>query len=57
MHVHISRLRKALANDANGSGSAGLVLTREHGYELRLDPERLDAARFERLCGFSSSSR
>ena len=34
---------------ANGNGSAGLVLTREHGYELRLDPERLDAARFERL--------
>ena len=49
VHVHVSRLRKALAAGENGNGSAGLVLTREHGYELRLDPERLDAARFERL--------
>ncbi len=24
-------------------------MTREHGYELALDPERLDANRFERL--------
>ena len=49
VQVHVSRLRKALAAGENGNGSAGLVLTREHGYELRLDPERLDAARFERL--------
>jgi hypothetical protein len=26
-----------------------MVVTREHGYELELDPERLDAHRFERL--------
>jgi WD40 repeat protein/DNA-binding SARP family transcriptional activator len=49
VHVHVSRLRKALAAGGDGNSSAGLVLTREHGYELRLDPERLDAARFERL--------
>ena len=49
VQVHVSRLRKSLAAGADGNGSAGLVLTREHGYELRLDPERLDAARFERL--------
>ena len=49
VQVHVSRLRKALAAGGDGNGSAGLVLTREHGYELRLDPERLDAARFERL--------
>jgi DNA-binding SARP family transcriptional activator len=48
VQVHISRLRRALAHGAP-SGSGGLVLTREHGYELRLDPERLDARRFERL--------
>jgi DNA-binding SARP family transcriptional activator len=48
LQVNISRLRKALAGAAP-SGSVDLVLTREHGYELRLDPERLDAHRFERL--------
>ena len=44
LQVHISRLRKAL-----GGGSADVVVTREHGYELQLDPEHLDAHRFERL--------
>jgi class 3 adenylate cyclase/DNA-binding winged helix-turn-helix (wHTH) protein len=44
LQVHISRLRKAL-----GGGSADVVVTRDHGYELQLDPEHLDAHRFERL--------
>jgi DNA-binding SARP family transcriptional activator/tetratricopeptide (TPR) repeat protein len=48
VQVHVSRLRKALAAGAGGD-RAGLVATREHGYELKLDPERLDAHRFERL--------
>jgi DNA-binding SARP family transcriptional activator len=48
VQVYISRLRKALAG-GDGNGSAGVVATREHGYELELDPERLDAHRFERL--------
>ena len=48
LQVHISRLRKVLAADAGGA-SDGLVVTRERGYELRLDPDRLDAHRFERL--------
>jgi class 3 adenylate cyclase/DNA-binding SARP family transcriptional activator len=44
LQMQISRLRKAL--------SAGdLVVTRERGYEFRLDPERLDSNRFERLVG------
>src|SRR5918999_1767761 len=34
LQVHISRLRKAL-----GGGSADVVVTRGHGYELQLDPE------------------
>ena len=46
VQVYISRLRKALAG---GDGPAEVILTREHGYELRLDPEHLDAHRFERL--------
>ena len=48
VQMQISRLRKVLAGEA-GNGSAGVVVTRERGYELRLDPERLDSHRFERL--------
>jgi DNA-binding SARP family transcriptional activator len=48
VQMQISRLRKALAGEA-GSCSAGEVVTRERGYELVLDPERLDSHRFERL--------
>jgi predicted ATPase/class 3 adenylate cyclase/DNA-binding winged helix-turn-helix (wHTH) protein len=44
LQVHISRLRKAL-----GGGSADVLVTRDHGYELQIDPEHLDAHRFERL--------
>jgi DNA-binding SARP family transcriptional activator len=50
VQVHVSRLRKALgAEDGNGYAGDGMVATREHGYALELDPERLDAHRFERL--------
>jgi DNA-binding SARP family transcriptional activator len=45
VQAHISRLRKALAADG------GAVVTRAHGYELELDPDCLDAHRFERLLG------
>jgi DNA-binding SARP family transcriptional activator len=45
VQVHISRLRRALA----GVGASDLLVTREHGYQLQLDPEQLDAHRFERL--------
>ena len=48
VQMQISRLRKALA-DEPGDGSAGVVVTRERGYELRLDPDRLDSHQFERL--------
>jgi DNA-binding SARP family transcriptional activator len=41
VQMQVSRLRKALAAD--------LILTRERGYELRLDPDQIDAQRFERL--------
>jgi predicted ATPase/class 3 adenylate cyclase/DNA-binding winged helix-turn-helix (wHTH) protein len=48
LHVHVSRLRKALAGGA-GTGGADVLVTREHGYELQLDLEQIDAHRFERL--------
>ena len=41
---HVSRLRKAL-----GADGAELLRTREHGYELRIAPEQLDANRFAAL--------
>jgi class 3 adenylate cyclase/tetratricopeptide (TPR) repeat protein/DNA-binding winged helix-turn-helix (wHTH) protein len=46
LQVHVSRLRKTLTTD---EGDDCLIVTRERGYELRLDPEQLDARRFERL--------
>jgi DNA-binding SARP family transcriptional activator/DNA-binding CsgD family transcriptional regulator len=56
VQVHISRLRKALAGAAgDGAACDGMVVTRQHGYELQLDPERLDACDFERLVGEGSS--
>jgi DNA-binding SARP family transcriptional activator/tetratricopeptide (TPR) repeat protein len=48
VQVYVSRLRKAFVA-GEGDGLAGVLVTRGHGYELRLDPERLDAHRFERL--------
>jgi DNA-binding SARP family transcriptional activator len=47
LQVHISRLRRALAPAGNGSGSP--VVTRSGGYVLEVDPDRIDALRFERL--------
>jgi DNA-binding SARP family transcriptional activator len=45
LQMQVSRLRNALAA---GAGD-GLVVTRERGYELRINPEQLDSLRFERL--------
>ena len=47
VQVHISRLRKALEDSP-------VLMTREHGYTLAIDPEALDAKRFERLLGVGS---
>jgi predicted ATPase/DNA-binding SARP family transcriptional activator len=46
VQVHVSRLRKTLGA---GNGAAAAIVTRGHGYQLRLDPDRLDAHHFERL--------
>jgi len=48
LQVHISRVRKALGQPAGEVGD-GVVLTREHGYELRVDSGSVDALRFGRL--------
>jgi DNA-binding SARP family transcriptional activator len=46
VQVLVSRLRKALAR-----AGTELIATRERGYELRVEPELVDAQRFERLMG------
>lgn len=43
LHVYVSRLRKALGPDRDNLES------RRSGYVLSIDPDELDAARFERL--------
>jgi len=45
IRVYVSRLRKTLA----AAGLEELLVTRAAGYELRVDADAIDAARFERL--------
>ena len=44
VQLYVSQLRKLLAQDGGSE-----IVTRGRGYELRVDPESVDAARFERL--------
>jgi DNA-binding SARP family transcriptional activator len=48
VQVNISRLRRALER-SGGQGRSEVIVTRDHGYELRVDPGQVDACRFERL--------
>jgi YVTN family beta-propeller protein len=45
LNVHLSKIRKLLAT----ADTDALLVTEPHGYVLRVDPERLDVPRFERL--------
>lgn len=45
LQVYVSRLRKALRE----AGQDGVLLTRPPGYLMRVDPQALDATRFEAL--------
>jgi DNA-binding SARP family transcriptional activator len=54
LQAHISRLRKALEQGCVDGGE-GVIVTREHGYELRVDREMVDSLRFERLLGDARS--
>src|SRR3954449_3692688 len=45
IQIFVSQVRKAL----DASADAGRLLTRGRGYELRIDPDDVDALRFERL--------
>ncbi|HEY3484892.1 MAG TPA: BTAD domain-containing putative transcriptional regulator [Ilumatobacteraceae bacterium] len=46
--VHISRLRSALEPDRADRGQRSVLVTRDHGYSIRSDPDSVDAVRFER---------
>jgi DNA-binding SARP family transcriptional activator len=48
LQVHISRLRRALADGRNGDRGNAITTTRG-GYGLEVDPEQIDAQRFESL--------
>jgi len=45
--VHISRLRSALEPHRAQRGESSVLITRDHGYLIRSDPESVDARRFE----------
>ena len=47
LRVRVSELRKAL--DGGREGADSLIVTAPPGYVIRVDPERIDAHRFERL--------
>jgi len=45
--VHISRLRSALEPRRAERGQSSVLVTRDHGYTIRADPETLDSRVFE----------
>src|ERR1700682_2318827 len=49
LQVVVSRLRRALEGAQAPGQQGGLLVTRKPGYVLDMDPEDLDARRFERL--------
>ncbi len=51
LNTYISHLRAALEPGRAPRAQSGVLLTREPGYLLAVDPERVDALRFERLTG------
>ena len=52
VQLYVSQLRKLLAQDGGSE-----ILTRGRGYELRVDPELVDAVRFERLVAEQAAHR
>jgi DNA-binding SARP family transcriptional activator len=49
VHIYVSELRKLLEPDSSAEGAWQVLVTRAPGYMLRIQPEQLDANRFERL--------
>jgi YVTN family beta-propeller protein len=51
LHGVVSQLRKALEPERPAGSPGAVLVTRSPGYVLRVDPDLVDAARFERLLG------
>ena len=51
LNTYVSHLRSALEPGRPARTQPDLLLTRDPGYLLAVDPERVDALRFERLAG------
>lgn len=51
VRVYVSRLREVLEPDRAKRAPGRLIVTEPSGYALRIDPEDIDALRFERLVG------
>src|SRR6266700_5667585 len=49
LHSYVSRLRRVLEPERAPRAVASLLVTRAPGYLLRVDPDQVDALRFERL--------
>lgn len=52
LHAHVSRLRRALA----ATGVDAVVLHRDGGYELAVDPDQVDVLAFEALAEMASKA-
>lgn len=46
--VYVSRLRSALEPDRTDRGQSSVLITRDHGYSLTVDPASIDGVQFER---------
>ena len=51
LQVYVGKLRKALEPERSPGASGELLVTQAPGYLLRVQPDELDADRFERLLG------
>jgi DNA-binding SARP family transcriptional activator/pimeloyl-ACP methyl ester carboxylesterase len=51
LQTYVSHLRRSLEPDRTPRQQGRIVVTREPGYLFAVDPDRIDAARFERLLG------
>lgn len=56
LRVYISRLRSVLEPDRQERGESTILVTRDHGYMLSIDPECIDAHRFEAAVNLGRSS-
>src|SRR4051794_16858670 len=57
LQVYVGKLRKALEPDRAPGSPGELLMTRSPGYVLRVEPDELDADRFERLLSEGRSAR